>query len=166
MLPLFPLAPFGYDIISNISLAEKGDHYNTILQYGLRSVCEQADSSLDLVLQVSDSEGQMIHVSIIIVTLVLGSSQTFILLAGPRAQFPDQPPLPIPEESDSVEGSRQGPCAARGEYPDVISNVMYVHLVFVNVLLCRLIMGPSGRCWVFSTQEGIPTVMFMCLKER
>ena len=65
MLPLFPLAPFGYDIISNISLAEKGDHYNTILQYGLRSVRDQADSSLDLVLQVSDSEGQMIHVSII-----------------------------------------------------------------------------------------------------
>ena len=66
MLPLFSLAPFGYDIISNISLAEKGDHYNTILQYGLRSVRDQADSSLDLVLQVSDSEGQMIHVSIIV----------------------------------------------------------------------------------------------------
>ena len=29
---------------------------------------------------------------------------------------------------------------------------------FVSVLLCccRLIMEPSGRCWVFSTQEGIP----------
>ena len=66
MLPLFPLAPFGYDIISNISLAEKGDHYNTILQYGLRSVRDQADSNLDLVLQVSDSEGQTIHVSIIV----------------------------------------------------------------------------------------------------
>ena len=71
MLPLFPLAPFGYDIISNISLAEKGDHYNTILQYGLRSVRDQADSSLDLVLQVSDSEGQTIHVSIIVTRAIV-----------------------------------------------------------------------------------------------
>ena len=74
MLPLFPLAPFGYDIISNISLAEKGDHYNTILQYGLRSVRDQADSSLDLVLQVSDSEGQMIHVSIIVTRALVNRS--------------------------------------------------------------------------------------------
>ena len=77
MLPLFPLAPFGYDIISNISLAEKGDHYNTILQYGLRSVCEQADSSLDLVLQVSDSEGQMIHVSIIVTRVLVKRSSNW-----------------------------------------------------------------------------------------
>ena len=32
---------------------------------------------------------------------------------------------------------------------------MYVCLVSVNVLLCRLIMGPFGPYWVFSTQEGI-----------
>ena len=74
MLPLFSLAPFGYDIISNISLAEKGDHYNTILQYGLRSVRDQADSSLDLVLQVSDSEGQMIHVSTMTIVTRSGST--------------------------------------------------------------------------------------------
>ena len=88
MLPLFPLAPFGYDIISNISLAEKGDHYNTILQYGLRSVRDQADSSLDLVLQVSDSEGQMIHVSIIVTRSGSTYSQTFILLTRSACTVP------------------------------------------------------------------------------
>ena len=154
MLPLFPLAPFGYDIISNISLAEKGDHYNTILQYGLRSVRDQADSSLDLVLQVSDSEGQMIHVSIIVTRALVANvhlidqvrvHSSLICLHSPflrsllRSRGVDKV-LVLPEVSILMSYQMD----------------MYVCLVSVNVLLCRLIMGPFGPCWVFSTQEGIP----------